>query len=186
MEKKRHPIPVKMLALTAMFTALTAILAQISVPLPFTPVPISMATFAVFCAGALLGPKYGSASLALYTLLGALGVPVFAQFTAGLGILAGPTGGYIIGYILAAFFTGLIITRAQGRFIVYPLAMAAGLLACYAFGTLWFCIVYQSGLAAALVACVVPFLPGDAIKIAVASFLCPALKKALAKQQIQL
>lgn len=186
MEKSTASMPVKMLVLSAMFTALTAILSQISIPLPFTPVPISMATFAVFCTGALLGPKYGSLSMALYTLLGAFGVPVFAQFTAGLGILIGPSGGYIIGYIFAALIIGLIVNGAKRKIWAYPLAMSAGIAACYAFGTVWFCIVYQIGIVGALMSCVVPFLIGDALKIAVATLLCPALYKALTRQRVRI
>lgn len=99
------------LILTALFTALTAAGAMLSLPLPFTPVPLTLATLASMLAGAFLGSKYGSLSQLIYILLGAIGVPVFHNFTAGLGILAGPTGGYLLGYIATAFFTGILLKK---------------------------------------------------------------------------
>lgn len=98
-----------MLTLTALFAAVLAVASWISVPLPFTPVPVNLATLAVTLAGALLGCKYGTLSVLVYILLGAVGVPVFAGFTGGLGHLAGPTGGYIIGYLSSAFICGIIM-----------------------------------------------------------------------------
>lgn len=97
------------MALCGLFAALMAICSFISIPLGFTPVPVNLATLGVFLAGGLLGKKYGTVSIAVYVLLGAVGVPVFAGFKGGVGVLAGPTGGYIIGYIAAAFLVGLLV-----------------------------------------------------------------------------
>ena len=97
-----------LLILTALFAALTAVGAWISIPLPFTTVPITLATMGA-SAGALLGPWYGSLSMIIYLLLGAVGAPVFHNMTGGLGILTGPTGGYLIGYITSALLCGLLI-----------------------------------------------------------------------------
>ena len=99
------------LALCGLFAAITAVCSYVSIPLGFTPVPVNLATLAVFLAGGILGSRYGTISLAVYTLLGAAGIPVFSEFRGGLGVLAGPTGGYIIGYIAAAFLTGLIVEK---------------------------------------------------------------------------
>lgn len=107
-KQKSSTSPVIYMTLTALLAAVTAACSWISVPLPFTPVPINLATLAVFLAGGLLGAKYGSISIIIYVLLGAIGVPVFHSFTGGIGIITGPTGGYIIGYIPAALFTGLV------------------------------------------------------------------------------
>ena len=174
------------MALCGLFAALTAVCSYISIPLGFTPVPVNLATLAVFLAGGLLGKKYGTISLSVYALLGAVGVPVFAGFRGGLSVLAGPTGGYIIGYIVAAFIIGLIIEKAlqpeqsYGRqILVCVVAMIAGLAACYALGTLWFIVSTGTGVMASLVACVFPFLPGDALKIAAASILVQKLKRLL-------
>lgn len=91
-----------------MMTAFTAICAVISVPLPFSPVPVSLATLAVLICGGLIGPKCGSLSQIVYLLLGAIGVPIFHNFTGGMGILLGPTGGFLFGYIFMAFVFGLL------------------------------------------------------------------------------
>lgn len=103
------------MALCGLFAALTAVCSYISIPLGFTPVPVNLATLAVFLAGGLLGKKYGTVALSVYVLLGAVGLPVFSEFRGGLGVIAGPTGGYIIGYIAAAFLVGLIIETGLGR-----------------------------------------------------------------------
>lgn len=169
------------LLLCSLFSALTAICSFISIPLPFTPVPVNLATLSVFLAGGLLGPRYGTVSQTVYLALGAVGVPVFHNFTSGIGILAGPTGGYIIGYIAASFFTGCILQTKKreiswGRMTI---AMTSGLVSCYVLGTVWFMVLTQTGLPAALGACVVPFLPGDIIKILVAGILIKNLKPVL-------
>ena len=101
----------KKITLCALFAALTAILSQISIPLPFTPVPINLAMVSVFMAGALLGAKRGAISQVVYVIIGIIGVPVFASFTAGIGIVVGPTGGYIAGYIVAAIIVGIIVKK---------------------------------------------------------------------------
>ncbi|MBQ6400724.1 MAG: biotin transporter BioY [Firmicutes bacterium] len=174
------------MALCGLFAALTAICSYISIPLGFTPVPVNLGTLAVFLAGGLLGKKYGTVSLAVYAFLGAVGVPVFAGFRGGLSVLAGPTGGYIVGYIVAAFLIGLLLEKTlrpgQSRSRQIALCAAAeiiGLLACYALGTLWFIVSTGTGIWASLVACVFPFLPGDGLKIAAAAILIQKLRRLL-------
>ena len=140
----------------ALLAALTAVLSQLAIPLPGL-VPVSLATFAVLLSGALLGPKWGT-----------VGAPVFAGMRGGPGVLAGPTGGYLIGYAVAAFLVGLLLTLRPARWML-PLSMLAGALAYYALGTAWYMLSTGNGLMGALSACVLPFLPGDALKIAAAS-----------------
>ena len=174
------------LLLAALMAAVCAVCSWISVPLPFTPVPINLGTLAVFLAAGILGWKYGSVSVIVFVLLGAAGLPVFHGFTGGMGIITGPTGGYIVGYILAAFLTGIMIdTYFKARkssenkaatYAVLALAMALGLFACYALGTAWFMHISGTDLKAALLMCVVPFLIGDAIKIAAATVLVKKLR----------
>ena len=149
------------LILSAFFAALTAILSQLVIPI--APVPINMALLSVFMAGRLLGPRYGALSQLIYLLVGAAGAPVFSLMRGGLWVLAGPTGGYILGYIPAAYIAGLNSERAGAR--DSALYISLGLAVCYIFGTTWFCIVTGTGPVAALAACVLPFLPGDALKI---------------------
>ena len=111
--KAHNSSSTKMLILAAIFTAVNVVCAQIQIPI--APVPISLATFAIFLTAGLLGHKYGSLSLIVYVLLGAIGVPVFAGFSGGFGIITGPTGGYIIGYIFTAFITGAIIDSYMAK-----------------------------------------------------------------------
>ena len=103
----------KTLTMCAIFTALVAVCSQITIPLPI--IPINLALFAVYLAGALLGPWRGALSLLVYLLLAAVGVPVMAGFRGGLGNLVGNTGGYVVGYIFAAFFTGLLVEKWGAR-----------------------------------------------------------------------
>lgn len=166
----------KNLTLCAFFAALTAICSQIAIPLPWD-VPLNLATFSVMLAGAILGPWSGLVSQAAYLLLGAVGAPVFATFRGGLDRLVGPTGGYLIGYLFLAFLTGLILQKCGRKFYISVLAMAAGTIVCYFFGTAWYMISTHNSLFPALTFCVLPFLPGDAAKILLASFLTIQMKK---------
>lgn len=172
-------ITTKNIILCAIFAALTAILSQISIPLPFTPVPINLAMISVFIAGGLLGTKIGAISQLVYVIIGAIGVPVYANFTGGPGILVGPTGGYIVGYIIATIIIGVIAKRLEDSIYSYTVAMVAGILGCYFVGTAWFMHITQSGLIEALLMCVVPFLIGDILKIILSAFLVKKLKKYL-------
>lgn len=173
------PLP---LVLAALFSGLTAILSWINVPLFFTPVPVNLALIGPYLAGLLLGVRYGCLSQLLYILLGCVGLPVFAGFSAGAGVLAGPTGGFIAGYVLCAAICGLSARSAHapaasaGRRVVL---MCGGLLACYGCGLAWFMISSGSTLGAGFVACVLPFLPGDAVKIAAAALLAARLNNKL-------
>lgn len=165
----------KMLILCALFAALTAVCSMVSIPLPFTPVPINLATLSVFLAGGLLGSKYGSISQLVYVALGTVGLPVFHSFTGGPGIIMGPTGGYIVGYVAAAWLIGFLADKMGRGFYKNVAGMTAGLAVCYTLGTLWFMYLTSTGLAAALTLCVVPFLLGDAFKIIVGAILTKKL-----------
>lgn len=167
------------LVLCGLFAALMAICSFITIPLGFTPVPINLATLGVFLTGGLLGKKYGSITMAVYILMGAVGIPVFSGFRAGLSVIAGPTGGYIIGYLAAVFIVGIILEKYSEKIITCVLAMTLGLIACYFLGTAWFIYVMDTNLAAAMTACVIPFIPGDIIKIILGSILVGRLRPLL-------
>lgn len=159
------------MVLCALFAALTAICAQIAIPLG--AVPINMAMLPVFLAALVLGGKYGAFSQLVYVLIGAAGVPVFSLFRGGIGIILGPTGGYIAGYIAAAFIGGMLYERFNK-----PLeALLSALAVCYFLGTIWFMLITQNDLLAALSVCVLPFLPGDGVKIMLALWLNQRIKK---------
>lgn len=162
------------MVLVALFAALLCVLAPLAVPAG--PVPITLATFVVYLAGGLLGAKGGTAAVALYLLLGLMGLPVFSAYQAGLGVVAGVTGGYLVGYLPCALLTGLFAGRGRWGDAA---GMLLGTAVLYAIGTVWFMLQSKNGLAAALSLCVLPFLPGDAVKIALAALLCPRLRPAV-------
>lgn len=155
---------------------LVALLAQVRIPLPFTPVPLTGQTFAVLLVGAALGSRRGFASLSLYTLIGALGLPVFAGGAAGLAYASGPTGGYLAGFIVAAFVVGLLAERGLERSIrTSILPFLVGTLVIYICGAGWLAVLF--GFEKALELGVTPFLLGDAIKLALAALALPAAWK---------
>ena len=165
------------LAFTAMGAALIAVCSWISVP-AFLPslVPFTLQTFAVCLVTAVLGLRLGVGSVGIYLLLGAIGAPVFAGFKGGFAALLGTTGGYLVGFLFTALIVGLAAERMGRSFRVLLPAMAAGVLACYAFGTAWFVLVYTRtsgaiGVGTALAWCVLPYLIPDAVKISLAAFL---------------
>jgi len=165
------------LTLSALLCALLAVLSQIHIPLP--PVPVSLSLLAVHLCGALLGWRWGAAAVCCYVALGAVGVPVYAGFAGGVSILFGPTGGFLLGYILCALAVGLLSQRLGFSRRSLCLSMAAGTLLCYGTGLVWFSLTTGASLAASFSACVLPFIPGDVIKIALAAALCLRLQKPL-------
>lgn len=173
--------PTAYLALCGLFAAITALCSWITIPIGFTPVPFNLGLLGVFLASGILGRKYGTISLLVYVCMGGVGIPVFAGFQAGFGVLLGPTGGYIIGYIAAGFIIGGILDSPfyAKRLLRCIAALLLGLAACYSLGTLWFVFSTGTTLWAALLSCVFPFLPGDAVKIAVAALLIQRLRPLL-------
>lgn len=160
-------VNVRNFAYIALGVALTAICAWIQIPMT---IPFTMQTFAVVTVAGLLGPWRGLTAMAVYLLLGVVGVPVFAGFRGGIGVLLSATGGYILGFLLTALITGLLIRKFGRSVMSLVLSMIAGLAVCYLFGTLWFCYIYTAGhgLGAAIMMCVVPYLLPEAVKIALA------------------
>ena len=155
---------------------LVALLAQVRIPLPFTPVPLTGQTFAVLLVGAALGSRRGAASLLLYTIVGMLGLPVFAGGATGAAYAFGPTGGYLLGFIAAVYVTGLLAERGLERSLhTSILPFLAGTVIIYIFGAGW--LALSMGIQKAVMLGVVPFLIGDAIKIALAGLALPAAWK---------
>ena len=163
----------------AVFAVIMAICSWISIP---AAVPFTLQTFGVFIAVGVLGGKRGSLSVLVFILLGAIGIPVFANFSGGIGVLAGPTGGYIIGFLFSALLMWAMEKLPGKKSVMQIVSLIAGLIVCYAFGTVWFVIVYGRmngpiGFTAALASCVVPFIIPDIIKIALAYVLSRKLRK---------
>lgn len=166
------------MSMTALLSAVICVVAPMAIPIG--PVPITLATLAMYLAVYLLGEKWGTMSCLVYVLIGAAGVPVFAGFTGGAAKLFGPTGGYIVGYLWMVMISGLFIERFHSR-IFHFAGMVLGTAACYALGTLWYCVSMDSGAVAALGLCVLPFVPGDLVKIGVAMLVGPMLRDRLTR-----
>ena len=130
-------IRTKQMVLIALMTAVTCVLGPLSIPLPFSPVPISLTNFAIFLAIFVLGMKSGTISFIIYLLLGAVGVPVFSSFRGGFQVLAGPTGGYLIGFIFLALIMGFALDHFDRKLVPTIIGMIIGMAVCYAFGTVW-------------------------------------------------
>jgi len=150
-------------ALMAVFIALCS---QLIIPLP--PVPISLSLFAVYLTGLMLPPRLGLMTVSVYLLMGLCGLPVFAGLQGGPGVLFGPTGGFLIGYLPCVWLTARLKP---------PAGMGAGFGACCLMGTAWYMLLTRASLQAALWVCILPFLPGDAVKIGLALLLSKRLKK---------
>ena len=169
----------------AMFTALMCVLAYLFFHLPISPVAISAQTFGVMLAGLVLEPNPAALSQGLYLLLGALGLPVFAGGASGIGILIGPRGGYLWGFIVGAYLTAAIIRKAEqtGKPITWPtLAFASfigGVVIVYAIGVLQLAIVAELSFRTAFAVGVLPFIPGDLAKVITASLIARRLRSAL-------
>jgi biotin transport system substrate-specific component len=162
---------VTLIVLGALFVA---ILAQVRIPLPFTPVPLTGQTFAVLLVGATLGSTRGTASMLFYVALGALGLPVFAGGASGLTYLSGATLGYLIGFVMAAYVIGLLAERGLERSVrTSILPFLLGTVIIYICGIAWLTILLGS-FNKAMAAGLLPFLVGDAIKLIAASIALPA------------
>ena len=167
----KNPTKTYRLALIGVMTAILCILGPLSIPLPFSPVPLSLTNFAILLAVFLLGWKWGTVSCGIYLLLGLVGVPVFSGFSGGMAKLLGPTGGYLVGFLLLAVISGLFVEKfEQAR-----LPVAAGM----ALGTLWLAILMKLSFGQALMMGVVPYLAGDAVKLIIALLLGSALRRRL-------
>lgn len=176
--KNKSIFTTRELVLTAMFAVLIAVCSWISVP---TEVPFTLQTFAIFLTLLVIGGKNGFFATLVYILLGAVGVPVFAGFTGGIGIITGTTGGYIVGFLLtAAVYWGAEKLLGNKLWVQIP-ALIIGLALCYAFGTAWFIHIYSKTstvtLAEAMKWCVTPFIPFDLLKMAAAFLIASRIKK---------
>jgi biotin transport system substrate-specific component len=155
-------------------SALVAVCARVAVPLYFTPVPLSLAPFAVLLLGLLLRPRLAMATLGAYLVEGALGLPVFAPTptpSSGMVHLLGPTGGYLLSYPLAAALIAFLVRRTQRGFVSAALSAAAGSLVILFCGALWLVAITHAPAQSAISLAVLPFLPGDALKVVTAAAL---------------
>ena len=173
---KKTTFSTKELAIIPIFAALTAVLAQIAIPLPFSPVPISFGLVAVYMTGILLKPKHAIYAQICYLLLGAVGLPVFGGFKGGLGALVGPTGGYLVVYPIIAWIVAMALNSKKSLqaepsyrkgfiFLKASIAMVIAHLVLYLGGTIWLSVSTSNSFMASLVLAVIPFIPLDIVKI---------------------
>jgi len=159
------------MAYASMFGALTAAGAYIMIPLP--PVPITLQTLFVNLAGALLGGYLGALSQVVYILLGVIGLPVFAGGKAGAGVLIGPTGGYLVGFVVGAFLIGKLTAIRKNPGLVWLIcAMSLGISVVYMLGIMQLMVVAKLDFDKAIAVGLLPPLPGDILKIIIAAFIC--------------
>ena len=168
---------IRMQVLCALFAAVCAVCSQLTIPIQ--PVPITLGTFGVLMSGGFLGKRYGLLALLIYLILGAAGVPVFSMMRAGISVLAGPSGGFILGFAPMAFVVGLVSEKLGHTFKSMLVATLAGTAVCYVMGIGWFMFLTGTGMWSAMVMCMFPFLPGDLAKIILASFLVAKYRKTL-------
>lgn len=181
---KTKSFSAKHMTIIGLMAALLCVVAPISLFLPISPVPISLATLVIYFSLYVLGMKKALLSCVIYLLLGLVGLPVFSGATGGVGKLVGPTGGYLIGYLLLALVAGLFIDKWFPHYLLCLLGMILGTAACYLFGTAWLAYANHITFQAALAAGVLPFLAGDIFKIILALLLGPVIRKRLIKANL--
>lgn len=174
---KNKKLTTYQMAVTALMAAALCVLGPLSVPIG--AIPISLSNFVICLTAWLLGPKFGTLSVAVYLLIGLVGVPVFSGYGAGIAKLAGPTGGYLVGYLLLAFIGGLFIEKSKGQPVIAGIGLVLGDAACYVLGTAWFVFQMQCELGYALSVCVYPFIVLDLAKIVVSCIVGALLRKRL-------
>jgi biotin transport system substrate-specific component len=161
---------VRKMAMASLFTALIAVGAFIRIPVLISPVPITLQVLFIFLAGAMLGARWGSMSVMIYLLLGIIGLPVFSGGSSGIGVLFGPTGGYLVGFALAAFVIGLFSDKwGTSGVLRNMLFMSAGLLVIYLLGAAYMVHVARISVESAILLGVAPFIPGDLLKLVFSS-----------------
>ena len=180
---KQQTMKIQDLTLIALMAALTCILGPMSITLPFTPVPISFTNLVIYFAVMVIGMKRGTISYLVYLLIGAVGLPVFSGFSGGLAKLAGPTGGYLIGFLFMIPLTGILFEKTGKSFWKQFGAMVLGTLVCYLFGTVWLCLQLNLDFIGGLGVGVIPYLPGDTAKIILAALIGPVIVKALKRAE---
>ncbi|RVU54982.1 biotin transporter BioY [Anaerosphaera multitolerans] len=171
-------LTIKDLCYVGIFTAIISVVSQISIPMPYG-VPMTLQTFIIPLAGIILGARKATLATIIYILLGSIGIPVFAGFSSGLGILLGPTGGFIISFPLMAWLAGLGAEKEKHLYLL--LGLITGAIANYLVGMLMFSLVTSNSLQTAFIACVLPFIPTAIIKIFLVDILGRKIKKVVYK-----
>lgn len=180
MNKEKRFLETKDIALIALFVAVIIVCTLISIPIG--PVPFTLQTLAVMTTAGILGAKRGTLSVAVYILLGIIGLPVFSGFKGGIAVIAGPTGGFIIGFLFTAIIVGLATSVVKSEkkideIVASVISMLIGDIVCFAIGATWFVVVTGSTFSKAMTLCILPFIIPDIAKIIISTILVVAIKK---------
>lgn len=173
----KQQVKLRMMIITALFAAIIGVLAQLTIPLPL--VPITGQTLAIGLAATILGSRYGTISVLLYLFIGAVGVPVFAEFSGGISKLVGPTGGYLVGFVPAAFIMGWLLEKTSFTYLNAIIANTIGMIITLFFGTIWLKIAMDMTWTAAFTGGFIPFIIVGIIKAALASWIGILVRKRL-------
>lgn len=173
----QNKFSIRDLSYISLFSTLIAISGYIFIPLPISTVPVTAQSLAVMLSGSLLPPGHAAASVFVFLLMGAVGLPVFSGGTAGLGIIAGKTGGYLIGFLAGAVFISLLKGKKTSVLRLIAVNAAGGIIIVYVFGVLWLNNVTGVGIRNAVIFGALPFIPGDAAKIVIAAFITQRLSR---------
>ncbi len=172
----------------AIFAAIICVFSVMTIPTGI--IPVTMGTFGIMLTAVVLGWKKGTIAVLVFILLGAVGLPVFSGFKGGIGVLAGPTGGYITGYIVMTLVSGALAARLPQKRAAQMgkvfAVLALGMVLCYTLGTIQFMFVAKKSLAASLALCVTPFIPFDLIKCALAAFIGVSVRNILIKAKLKI
>ena len=171
----------KSMTLIGLVTALLCIVGPITITIPISPIPISLVTLAIWFAIYVLGTKRSVISCILYLGMGAIGLPIFSGFSGGIGKLLGPTGGYLIGYIVLTVVSGWFMDKWPMNRWMQGLGMTLGVVLCYFMGTAWLMVQMEVNCYSAISMGVLPFVPGDILKLIIAIMIGPVLRKRLVK-----
>lgn len=169
----------RQLTLIGLMTAITCVIAPFSIPIPFSPVPISFTGLALFISLYVLGTKKAFISYTVYLLLGVIGLPVFSGFSGGMGKVVGPTGGYLLGFFFLIWIAGYFIDRWPSKKVMTISGMMLGVVVCNTFGTIWLSRLLGISFVTGLASGVIPYIPGDIAKIIIAAFIGPVLRKSV-------
>lgn len=178
---QNQPLNLRMIVFTSLFTALIIIGGYLSFPIPYSPVPIVLSDFFVMLAGLSLGALWGATSVGMFLFIGALGIPVFAGGRAGLAVFMGPTGGFLLGYLLGVFIIGLISGKGKYSFIKNLIALILGNIIIFGLGVPWLKLVLKVDWGKALALGLLPYVIGNTIKIIAVFALNHALRPILAE-----
>lgn len=174
----------KEMVAVSLMAAIFSIFAPIALPLPFTPVPITLGIFLAVFAGIFLGKIKGTVCVFVYLLLGAVGIPVFSGYMGGISVLLGPTGGFLLGYLMITFAAGVSGEVFFGKALRCFFGSLFGVGCCYGMGILWLCIQTGVSLEEGFLMGVLPFLPVDIVKIILAVCLGETIKKRLLRENL--